>query len=177
MMGLLLPLLTILFSFFPKGIVMLTAKYESERKQSETNIVEEIKKRDSGKELDYQALKETLESLKQNKKRAETKLSLLTPSRMALRISIPLIISFGAVLVALQNVSTPVFLLAIIIIVLTFLDAVRVLWSSFQVLSEVARVVSESRESFESRLIILGKQEARYTSFDSQHRRFNGKEC
>ncbi len=160
-LGLSLPLLSILFSFFPKGLEILTTKYESERNQSEENIIEEeAKKGDSGRGLDIQALEKTLKTLKENRKRAETKLSFLNPTRLIIKIAVPLAISFVATLVALQSVPnqsapTPAFLLAALISVSALFYAVRVLWISFQVLSEVAKVVNESREGYESKIIEL----------------------
>ncbi|MDO8524781.1 MAG: hypothetical protein Q7R99_04120 [bacterium] len=69
--GFVLPILAILLSLFPEGVRALADKYENEKKQSEDNLVEEAKKRESGKELDYKALGKTLKTLKKKKRQAE----------------------------------------------------------------------------------------------------------
>ena len=147
MMGLLLPLLTVLFSLLPKGMEMLATKYEGERSQSEQNIAEEIKKRDSASELDYKALTRTLRTLERLKKEAKTKLSFLSPQKIVTRTYVPLTISFVAILIALLNAPAPqtfptfVFMAATTISVIAFLLTAIVLWFVFQVLSEVAKAV------------------------------------
>lgn len=118
--GFVLPILAILLSLFSEGVKALADKYENEKKQSEDNLVEETKKRESGKELDYKALGKTLKTLKKRKRQAEDKLKYLKPAKFIRMAFIPFVVSLIAVAVILQNTSPIVFSIAIISSVLSF---------------------------------------------------------
>ena len=50
LLGFILPIITILLSLLPDGVKALATKYENEKKQSEDNIIEELKKKEKEKE-------------------------------------------------------------------------------------------------------------------------------
>lgn len=81
LVGFIVPILTILLSLFPQGTKSLALKYENERKQSEENISNETKKRETEKGLDYAALESTLKSLEKKRLEAKTKLEYLQPNK------------------------------------------------------------------------------------------------
>ena len=51
--GFVLPILAIAMSAFPEGIKLLKKTYENERKQTEKNLEDELKKQKSKSEVDY----------------------------------------------------------------------------------------------------------------------------
>ncbi len=155
LIGFVIPILTILLSLFPEGIKALTLKYEGEKKQSDDNISNELKKRESGKEFDYATLEKTLKILNKNKKIAKEKLSYLKPASLVIRISIPLIISFVSLL--LLFVSSHLWLVSVLIFlsVITFLWSLYFIWKGIIVLIEVASMVSETKRNSEDKVIEL----------------------
>ena len=104
-LGFVVPILTLLISLLPEGTKFLISKYENERKQSEENIENETKKRATEKGLDYNALEKTLKTLKKKKSEAEAKLKYLNPTELLWRSSIPFIVAFVGVVVALLSTS------------------------------------------------------------------------
>jgi hypothetical protein len=153
--GFILPILTILLSLFPEGSKSLAAKYENERHQSEENISNETKKRDSEKGLDYLALAKTLKSLKKKKRRAEERLGYLKPSRLILKNFFPFSVAYAGVTMALFNYSLIFVLLTLSFSLIAFASGLLTLYYSISVLTEVAEIVNESKRNNDSKIIEL----------------------
>lgn len=153
--GFVVPILTILISLFPEGTKSLFSKYENERRQSDENIANEIKKKQTEQGLDYHALQKTLKTLKKKKREAELKLGYLKPTQFLLRTSIPFIVAFTGTIVALLAISLIEIITALTFSLLAFICGLVILFISITVLFEVAEIVSEKKNGNEEKIIEL----------------------
>ncbi len=154
LLGFILPILTILLSIFSDGTRFLTTKYENEKKQTDENIHNELKKKEAG-ELDYNALKRTLDILQKKKYRATVRLEYLDPIKVAYRISLPLIVSFFGILVVTQVRDSFILILAGICSLIAFACSIYAIWISLSVLTEVSDVVNESKKNTDNKIVEL----------------------
>lgn len=154
-LGFILPVLTILLSLFPEGTKVLYAKLESERKQSEDNILTETHKWQTESGLDYVALGATLKTLKKKKRRAERKLDYLKPARLIVKTAIPFSVCLAMVFLALQSVPLWIRLSALVLSVLFFAIGAKALLDSVTVLVEVSEIVNEAKRRTEDKVIEL----------------------
>lgn len=155
LVGFIVPILTILLSIFPQGTRALAIKYENERKQSEENISNETKKRDTEKGLDYKALKKTLKSLEKKKADANSKLEYLQPGKFLFKTTTPFIVAFVGVLLALLDVSFSITVLGLFSSLVAFAAGIMTLFTSISVLFEVGEIANQSRSSNEEKVIEL----------------------
>ncbi len=154
-LGFTLPILTVLVSVFPEGVKALYAKSDNERRQSEENIVNETKKKQSEKGLDYAALEVTLKSLKRKKRLAERKLEYLNPSKLIVKIATPFAVAFLALLLALADFPLIVRLAALFLSVVGLGSGIGALFASVSVLVEVSEIVNDARRTTEERVVEL----------------------
>ncbi len=154
-LGFIVPILTILVSLFPEGVKSLAEKYENERKQSEENIRNETTKRDKIKDLDYSALEKTLKTLKKKKKDAESKLGYLKPIQFLLKISLPFLISFIAVLISLADINFSIKIILLISSGISLVAGFLALFTSVSVVFEVAEIMNQRKTSNEEKVIAL----------------------
>jgi hypothetical protein len=153
-MGFVAPVLSILFSLFPKGVKSLANKYENEIKKSEENLTNETNKK-KGENLDVPAIEKNLKIIGQNRIQAEDKLSYLNPLRLIPKIFLPFIFSLLGVIPLFLKVPLWVTLASFSLSFILFLLGLRTLWKSFSVLVEVAEIVNTSKEDNESKQIEL----------------------
>ncbi|MFA5312217.1 MAG: hypothetical protein WC375_02725 [Methanomassiliicoccales archaeon] len=154
-LGFVVPLLTIIVSIFPDGIKALTEKYRNEKKQSEENIVNETKKRDIEKGLDVNAIEQTLNSLRNKRKEAETKLGYLKPIKFLTKTSLPFLISFIGILVALFNIELSFRIILIISSLISLTAGFISLIQSIIVVFEVGEIVNGKKGSDDEKIIAL----------------------
>ena len=155
LIGFVIPILTILLSLFSEGTKALILKYETEKKQSDENISNELKKKESGQELDYKSLEKTLKKLNKNKKVAEEKLGYLKPIKLVAKISLPLIISYVSLLFLFNNLDFGLVILLIFISAITFLLSIYFIWKSLIILVEVTGIINETKRNSEDKIIEL----------------------
>lgn len=154
-LGVIVPILTILISLFPEGMKALSEKYENERRQAEENIETEIEKRNKKKGLDYNALTKTLKIIRKKKNEAETKLTYLNPRKFLFKTSVPFLVSFIGVLASL-SISGFWYLSVLLVISAVFtIIGFFTLHSSIMVLFEVSEIVSQKKISNEEKMIEL----------------------
>ncbi|MEK7612268.1 MAG: hypothetical protein AAB407_02925 [Patescibacteria group bacterium] len=155
LLGFIVPILTILLSLFPQGTKSLALKYENERKQSEENISNEIKKKETEKGLDYDSLKETLKGLEKKRSEAKSKLEYLHPGSFLFKTTIPFIVAFMGVLLILLDI--PIFETIIVLIssIFAFVAGVMTLFTSISVLFEVGEITNQAKNSNEEKIIEL----------------------
>lgn len=154
-LGFILPIMAILLSLFPDGLKALSSKLENERKQSEENIVNETRKKETETGLDYGALETTLASLKKKKAQAEAKLEDLRPQTLIAKTAIPFAVAFLGVLAALQHLAPEQRIIAALVSIAAFAIGVRALFRSVSVLVEVTEIVSIARRGTEEKILEL----------------------
>jgi len=147
-LGFVVPIVGVLLSIFQEGISKLATQYENEKAQSESNIKEQIKALGEAATTDTTKIEESLKELKVIKKTAEAKLSYLTPKKQILRLSIPLLISYSGVMLALlyhgDDYSTRMFTL-LSFVCLSY--AIGILWKSLTLMAEVKKTIdTEQRD-------------------------------
>lgn len=155
-LGIVVPILVILLSVFQEGIQRLTTQYENERSQSEKNINEQLKKIGEAGKTNVPQIEESLKQLKAIKKTAEAKLSYLRPKKQILRLLIPLLISFLAVICAIL-VAAPIgyVLLCVAISVVSFTYTAVVLWTILGVIIEVRKNIEAAKKDADTKTVEL----------------------
>lgn len=154
-LGFTLPLVTLLLTLFPEGTKALRLKSENERKQNEDNLISETQKKESDKSLDLGALEKTIDTLKKQKRQAETKLRYLSPTNLFLTISLPFAAAFVAILVAIGTGSRSTLFVSLSTSVISVGIGFYALYTSITVLVEVTEIVSSRRTSVEERIVEL----------------------
>jgi hypothetical protein len=150
-----LPILSILLSLFPEGTKALASKYENEKKQSDENILKEIKKRDSGEGLDYVTIGKTLKTLNKRKRDAELKLEYLRPLKLVGGTSVPLLVALIGVFFALSLSYIYSIILVIISSLIAFVCSIYIIYISLAVLVEVSELNIQNRKNNDDKVIEL----------------------
>ena len=153
--GFVVPVLGTLLALFPDGIKKLRLEYENQIKQSETNIENELQKREKTKPLDLAGLQTNLQSLTLKKRTAERKLSLLDPKKQLLRLAAPLLISFCGTLIALVANNPLGSYIIFIGSVALFIYSLLILWQLLEVLKEVREIIGTEKEDTQNKVIEL----------------------
>lgn len=154
-LGFVVPILTILISLFPEGVKSLAEKYENEKRQSEENIINETKKKSDGKGLDINAIEKTLKILKKKKRDAEVKLGYLKPIKFLLKTSIPFVVSFVAVLIALFDVDSIFIIVLLTSSLISLVAGFVALFQSIIVVFEVGEIINGKKGSNDEKIIAL----------------------
>lgn len=154
-LGFVLPIMAILLSVFREGRLKLTAQYEAERIQTETNITEQLKKLIKKRfTSDGSAILKNLKALKAIKKTAGTKLSYLNPKQQTIRLFLPLIIAFSAVASSfLVKPNIQYLLLSIGIAGFTY--AIVALIKSISVIVEVKSIIDADKKDADAKTVEL----------------------
>jgi len=156
MLAFVLPILAILLSLFSDGVDSLAAKYKLEKKQSDDNLVTELKKKDSNSDIDYKALQNTIKTLKHNKRKAELRLGYLKPIQVAIKISIPFAIAFLCILTANYIEEHELYLIIVLgVSLVAFFYGLYTVWNSLSVITEVADAANRSKRETYSKIIEL----------------------
>lgn len=148
------PIIGIMLSLFRDGIDILTTQYENERKQTEANIKDQLKKisNDESGKINDQEINQNLKKLKGIEKTAETKLSYLNPTKQIRRLFVPLSISFVAIeasLYTLSYFSIYLTLLFLLIALTSFGNALYVLQGLTSIIIEIKKASDELKDKKE----------------------------
>lgn len=155
-LGIVSPILIILLSMFREGISQLTIQYENEKSQSENNIKEQLKRIGEAGKTDVGEIEQSLNKLKAIKKTAETKLSYLNPKEQILRLYMPFLISFLAVILAILNKTNIYYVeLFIAIGLICFVYSMVVLWKLLGIIIEVKKTIDDDKKSIDMKKIEL----------------------
>jgi ABC-type multidrug transport system fused ATPase/permease subunit len=150
--GIITPLIAVLLPIFSEGVLELTKQYKSE----ESRASENLKKIASADKTDLEAIEKSVKDLKKIQKKAQIKLSYLSPKAQIVRLFIILLLSFLFIIVYL--ISKSFFLNAIyfiIISVLLFILSLRILWGLLNVLIEARKVIDENKKDTNTQIIKL----------------------
>lgn len=155
-LGIVSPILVILLSMFREGISQLTIQYENEKSQSENNIKEQLKKIGEAGKTDVEEIEQSLNKLKAIKKTAETKLSYLNPKEQILRLYMPFLISFLAVILAILTKTNIYYVgLFIAISLICFVYSMVVLWKLLGIIIEVKKTIDDDKKGMDMKTIEL----------------------
>ncbi len=147
--------MAILLSVFHEGISKLSAQYETQRAQSETNIREQLKKLAQKKDTPNESvILETLKELRVIKKTAGAKLSYLNPKQQIIRLFVPLIIAFSAVASSFL-VKPDIQYLLLSIGIAGFTYAIVVLFKSISVIVEVKGIIDIDKKDTDAKTVEL----------------------
>lgn len=164
LLGVIAPILVILFSMFHEGMQKLTTQYESERIKSEKNIQEQLKKIGEAEKTDITEVKSSLKKLEVIKKNAKTKLVYLDPKKQIRKLSIPLVCSFIGVILAILKQNYAGLFVVVSLMFLTY--ALFVLWKLLGIIIEVRKITGDDKRETDSRIIelltALVEKEAQY---------------
>jgi len=94
------PILIVLISVFPAGIIKVQQENEERIRQSEKHLEDSIKNKDDSNKIDAKKVKNTLNDLNKTKRTAEINLTYLNPQKQYVVIFVPLFISFFTILFA-----------------------------------------------------------------------------
>lgn len=155
-LGIVSPILVILLSMFREGISQLTIQYENEKSQSENNIKEQLKKIVEAGKTDVEEIEQSLNKLKAIKKTAETKLSYLNPKEQILRLYMPFLISFLAVILAIL-IKTNIYYVGLFIAIslICFVYSMVVLWKLLGIIIEVKKTIDDDKRGMDMKTIEL----------------------
>ncbi|MCK9578043.1 hypothetical protein M0R01_00945 [bacterium] len=159
--GFVLPLLAILFSFLPQGINSLTEKYKGEIERVENKIKSEQKKWKK-KGFDIRSFEKFLKELKKIKKETEEKLNYLKPVNILIKLFLSFTGSFLLILLSIfySNVDFKIAevdffnILIFLSLFLLFIGG-KILFKSFCTINEIAEVSNQERNAYENKVIEL----------------------
>ncbi len=151
-----MPILTVALSAFTEGVTLLKQKYINEQKQAEKNLEIEFKKK-TKESVDYNTLEKTISKLKKDKKKAESRMSYLSPGFILKKSSIALGTSLVAFLVGLYFYSQMFFVPAGLFIISFYcLTWSLVIFSnSISIIVEASIAVQDTRKKSEEKVVEL----------------------
>lgn len=153
LLGVVVPLFSILLSVFREGSVKLSNQYEAERAETEKKIREQVQK-----DTRIEEIKIALRKLEKNKRMAMARLAYLDPKEQVARLLVPLLLAFvaTAIYLAINDIATPVskFLL-LSVSLLTLGYGARVFMKLLSVLVEVISKVEDKKNDESQRTIQL----------------------
>ncbi|MFA5130951.1 MAG: hypothetical protein WC467_00840 [Patescibacteria group bacterium] len=154
-MSFVLPILAIALSIFSEGSKFLLEKYENEKKQSDQNLVNETKKMEEEKNLDYAGLQKTIKTLKKNIRIAEVKINYLKPDKLFVKIFIPFFFAFILLMATLIIFAIEYRLLLLALSLIAFIIGIYILWKSILILIEVFGSINQTKKDYEEKVISL----------------------
>lgn len=151
--GIVAPVIGVLLSLFREGISQLNKEYENQRQQSEQNIRDQLTTLAGAEKADTAKIEETLKDLKNIKRVAEAKISLLNPRNQMLRLTVPLLLSYFA-LMFFPN-SDELYYVALLTVLggVTIGYASFAFWRSVAIISEIAAAINDRKADQEKRTI------------------------
>ncbi len=151
--GFVVPIVGVLLSLFREGISKLNEEYKNQRQQSEQNIKEQLKKLAEAETADTVKIKENLKELESIKRVAEAKISLLNPRNQMLWLTVPLLLSYIALMLFPNTDEIYYMTLLIVLGGITIGYAIFAFWRSVTIISEVAAAVNDKKSDQEKRTI------------------------
>ena len=151
-LGFVLPVVAILLSIYHEGLSKLAQQYQAEVSQSEENLKTIAK----AEKTDLAAIQESIKKLESTKKRAITKLSYLNPRKQIIRLFIPLVLAFLAVVATSILIGTNVYYSLFLLISLAgFVYALIVLWNLIGIIVEVRGIIDAEKKTTETSTVEL----------------------
>lgn len=146
-LGFVLPVVAILLSIYHEGLSKLAQQYKTEVSQSEENLKTIAK----AKKTDLEALQQSIKELESTKRKARNKLSYLNPRKQIIRLFIPLVLAFLAVVVTSILIGTNLYYSLFLLISLTgFVYALIVLWNLINIIVEVKGTIDAEKKAAET---------------------------
>lgn len=155
--GFVLPILTVALSAFPEGIALLKQKYINEQKQAEKNLEIEFNKK-TEESMDYNVLSKTISKLKKDKRKAESRMSYLSPGFILIKSSLALGISLISFLCGLYFFNSQIFFIPYILFLISLGGLVWFLIifsNSTSIIIEASIAVQSIRKGSEEKIIEL----------------------
>ncbi len=155
--GFVLPILVVAMSAFPEGFKALRQTYENEQKQAKKNLEDELKKQTGENGLDYDLLGKNIATLRKTKKRAQRRLSYLSPSNILSKSAIAIGISLVSFLGGLSLYTLPVYVsVALFIVSIGFLIwTLIIFFNSIGIIIEASTTVQQIRRMAEEKTLEL----------------------
>jgi len=151
-LGFVLPVAAILLSIYHEGLSKLAQRYKTEVFQSEENLKTIAK----AEKTDLEALQQSIKQLEATKRKARNKLSYLNPRKQIIRLFIPLVLAFLAVVVTSILIGTSLYYGLILLISLTgFVYALIVLWNLIGIIVEVRGIIDAEKKATETSTVEL----------------------
>lgn len=169
-LAIVVPIFIVLLSIFQEGVSKLSEQYENQKSQSEKNLKKQwekqtkLKKSDKVEEMaeKMKKLKQSIEDIETIKKTAKTKLVYLNPKLQMARLFIILMISFSGVVLAILIKTDILYTVLIILVsVLFFIIALKILWTLLGIIVEVKKIIDDEKRGMEIRTVdaLLAMQE------------------
>ena len=169
-LAIVVPIFIVLLSIFQEGVSKLSEQYEIRKSQSEKNLKKQWKKHTQLKKSDkveemaekMKKLKQSIKDIETNKKTAQTKLVYLNPKKQMARLFVILLISFlGVVLASLIKNDIYYTVLIILVSVLFFTIALKILWKLLGIIVEVKKIIDDEKRETETKTVdaLLALQE------------------
>jgi len=155
-LGLVAPIVVIIFSLFNEGAKKLAKQYEDETALNQSNIKEQLRKISEMKRPDTAEIRKTIDELETAKSKAEEKLSYLNPQTQILWLFVPLLVAYFIAGFACYFHPDAVYSVSFLVVsIVSFSVSIFRLWESMGIIVEVQKLIDGERVESETRLMDL----------------------
>lgn len=156
-LSIVMPIIIILLSLFSEGIRKLAERYETEKKQMEDHLIEQMSKLKDKDISNLKNLEDSIKNIKKHKRTANKKLSLLNPRARMLYLLILVLISYISIMGYFLIDPSYFWLSASILIlsVLTFALAIIDTGKLIHIIVEVKRILDDEAKSKDQKMLEL----------------------